>query len=155
MPLPQPAPPPQIAPAPLAAPDWLAGSWRGGGSGAAYEEHWSRGGSGLLGLFRMERGEASVFLEAMVIEREGNDTVLRIRHFGPGLKTAWEEKDRPVVFRLAHADGREVRFEGTGPWTGETLHYRRTDPDGLEVVLEKKGPDGRPRRSAFTFHRAR
>lgn len=146
------APPALVAVPTPPAPDWLAGTWKGTRDGAAIEEHWSRGASGLLGVFRMERGKVAVFLEAMVLEPEGTDLVLRIRHFGPGLKTAWEDKDRPVTFRLVVANDREARFEGTGPWAGETLHYLRTGDSGLEVSLEKQ-VDGKPKRSVFTFTR--
>lgn len=136
----------------LQIPDWLPGSWKGTRDGASIEEHWSRGTSGLMGFFRMERGNTAVFLEAMVLEPEGADQILRIRHFGPGLKTAWEDKDKPVTFRLASANDREARFEGTGPWTGESLHYLRTGDSGLEVTLEKQ-VDGKPKRSVYKFTR--
>ena len=155
MPLPlalPPAPPALTAPAPLTSLAWLEGTWRGAGEGTRFEEHWSRGLSGFQGMFRMERGAVSVFLEAMVLEPEGADHLLRIRHFGPGLRVAWEDKERPVVFRLASASDREARFEGTGPWTGETLRYLRTGSAGLDVILEKV-VDGLPKRSTFRFTR--
>ncbi len=149
---PQPNPPALTAPAPLAALDWLAGTWLGSEAGSAYEEVWRRGASGFHGMFRMERGSAAVFLEAMVLEADGAEVLLRIRHFGPGLKQAWEEKDRPVVFRLALATPQEARFEGTGAVAGETLRYLRTGPAALEVTLDKT-VQGTPRRSTFRFTR--
>lgn len=155
VPLPQPPPPnpPALAaPAPLAGLDWLAGTWQGSEAGSAYEEVWRRGASGFHGMFRMERGSVAVFLEAMVLETDGAEVLLRIRHFGPGLKQAWEDKDRPVVFRLAHATPQEARFEGTGPLAGETLRYLRTGPATLEVTLDKT-VQGAPRRSTFRFTR--
>ena len=142
----------QPLPAAPQAPDWLLGTWKGTAAGRVIEERWSRGASGLLGVFRMERGNAAVFLELMVLEPEGTDLVLRIRHFGPGLKTAWEDKDKPVLFRLVLSNGQEARFEGSGPWAGETLRYLRTGTDGLEVTLEKQ-VDGKPKRSTFRFNR--
>ena len=149
---PPPAPPVQAAPARPAAFDWLVGRWRGGEGDTAFEETWSQGASGLLGMFRLERGGAAVFLELMVLDADGAEVLLRIRHFGPGLKQAWEEKDRPVVFRLALATPQEARFEGTGAVAGETLRYLRTGPAALEVTLDKT-VQGTPRRSTFRFTR--
>jgi hypothetical protein len=147
-----PPPPAQVAQPSPTAPHWLPGTWKGSKDGAAIEEIWIRGQSGLLGVFRMEKGSTAIFLEAMVIEPEGAETLLRIRHFGPGLKSAWEDRERPVTFRLAVSDDREARFEGTGPWAGQTLRYLRTGPSSLEVILEKP-VDGKPRRSVFQFTR--
>lgn len=144
--------PAQVARPALLAPQWLPGSWKGSKDGTTIEEHWTKGESGLLGVFRMEKGAATVFLEAMVLEQDGGDMVLRIRHFGPGLKSAWEEKDSPVTFRLVASNDSEARFEGTGRWAGETLRYLRTGPAGLEVSLEKQ-VDGKPKRSIFQFIR--
>lgn len=149
---PPPNPPAQTAPAPLAALDWLAGDWRGVNGDIVHEEVWRKGASGFHGMFRMERGSAAVFLEAMVLEADGAEVLLRLRHFGPGLKQAWEEKDRPVVFRLALATPQEARFEGTGAVAGETLRYRLTGPASLEVTLDKT-VQGAPRRSTFRFTR--
>jgi hypothetical protein len=99
---------------------WITGSWAGTNGEDAVEEHWSplRGGS-LMGMFRWVRGDAVHFYELLVVEQDGDEVRLRIKHFDPKL-VGWEERDRPHEFVLVRAREREAVTEtGTFVYTRE------------------------------------
>jgi hypothetical protein len=138
------------APSPLAPLAWISGTWVGGEAGTHLEESWSEAkGNSMLGGFRMLEGGAPQFYELMTLEREGEHTLLRLKHFGPGL-VAWEEKDEAPTFRLAAVTGSEATFENVGTDQVRRIRYERTG-DALVITLEH---DAKPPQQ-FRFRRAR
>lgn len=125
-----------IDPKPIQAISWMDGRWVKAYGDNFMEEHWSNLGGTFLGMCREMKDGESTFIEIMVIEPEGADTVMRIRHFGPGLKSAWEEKDRTVVFKLGAHDNKSAVFEGLGPNEGERLAYKLIGKEILEITAE-------------------
>lgn len=115
---------------------WMVGRWKGRADGQPYEEHWSLEKGAMVGMFRKMHGANSVFFEIMVIEPGASGPVLRLRHFGPGLLKAWEEKDAFVAFRLTQCGEKEAVFEGEGGQAGKRLTYRKEGPDGLLCIGE-------------------
>ena len=116
--------------------NWMAGRWRGESEGRPFEEHWIPGNGCLSGFARETEGANTTLFEIMSLEPGEDGAELRIRHFGPGLREAWEEKDQPMVFRLIGADDEEAAFEGRGAQAGERLSYRRKGPDQLVFTGE-------------------
>ena len=132
----------------------LTGTWLGEEKETRIEEHWRFAEGSYLGMFRMLKAGKSSFFELMAIERsEGGDLVLRIRHFGPFLGSAWEEKNEPTAFRVAAAGPQEITFEGIGKHAGTRLHYTFKDRE-LTVSLVKTGPDGKTSRSEYRFRKS-
>ncbi|HEX2165235.1 MAG TPA: DUF6265 family protein [Thermoanaerobaculia bacterium] len=130
------------AAAPLRVADlgWLAGSWRGSSGEAPIEEQWTAPDDGVMvGVFRWGRGEE--MYEILLLEDTPDGVALRIRHFGPGLLVAWEEKDAPAVFRpVEHGDGWALFAEEGDDEEATRLLYRREADGGLTVrVIEKRG----------------
>jgi len=144
----------QAQPAATADLPWLAGRWTWEGGGRTQEEIWSLQGDQFAGLFRETREGRSVFFEIMALEPEEGGPVLRIRHFGPGLLRAWEEREAPKAFRLVRASASEAVFEGMGAAEGSRLHYRLTAPDAL-VITGEFLHGGKRVNEVFTLRRTR
>jgi hypothetical protein len=108
---------------------WFTGVWIGVSEGTYIEEHWStlREG-GLMGMFRMLRGGKPAFYELMTLAIEGEEIILRIKHFNPGLK-GWETQDESVVFVLVRVD------------PGQAIFYQRNIPEQKWMVYQKDGSD--------------
>lgn len=115
---------------------WMTGHWTGATADTRTEEHWSLVNGCMAGFFRQMEGANSVFFEIMAIEPDEKGALLRIRHFGPGLRRAWEERDRCVSFRLGAHSAEEAVFDGVGAQAGERLIYRLTGPDALRITGE-------------------
>jgi len=125
-----------IDPKPVQVISWLDGRWVKAYGDKFMEEHWSNLGGSFIGMCREMVDGQSTFIEIMVIEPEGADTLMRIRHFGPGLKSAREERDKTAVFRLSEFNGKLAVFEGVGPNEGEKLTYRLMSKELLEITAE-------------------
>jgi hypothetical protein len=142
----RPAPDAASALAPLA---WVSGTWVGGEAATYLEESWSEPkGHSMLGSFRMLKDGAPQFYELMTLDREGEQTLLRLKHFGPGLQ-AWEEKDEAPTFRLAAVAGMEATFENVGTDEVRRIRYQRTG-DALVITLERDAKQPQQ----FRFQRA-
>lgn len=95
----------------LAPVAFLAGRWVHIDAEGATEEHWSapRGGA-MMGMFRWDRPDgAPVMFEILTITAEGEDIILRLRHYSPKL-VAKEEKDKAMTLRLAEKGERRIVF---------------------------------------------
>lgn len=125
-----------IDPKPVQMISWLDGRWVKAYGENFMEEHWSSLGGSFLGMCREMKDGQTSFIEIMVIEPEGEDTVMRIRHFGPGLKTAWEDKDRTVVLKLGAHDNKSAVFTGTGANEGDRITYKLLAKDILDITTE-------------------
>lgn len=125
-----------INPKPIQIISWLDGRWVKAYGENFMEEHWSSLGGTFMGMCREMKDGESTFIEIMVIEPEGEDTVMRIRHFGPGLRTAWEDKDRTVAFKLGIHDNKSAVFTGMGANEGDRITYKLLNKDILDITTE-------------------
>lgn len=138
------------ATSPLAPLAWFSGTWVGGEAGTHIEESWSEPlGPSMVGSFRMLKGGAPQFYELMTIEREGEQTLLRLKHFGPKL-VAWEEQEEAPTYRLIAATGSVALFENVGTDKVRRIRYER---DGNSLVISLERDAKQPQQ--FRFQRAR
>jgi len=129
----------------LADMTWLTGRWIGAAFGGNTEELWTApAGPNMSGLYRLVKGEKTIFYEIMVVTEEGGTLVFRLRHFNADL-TGWEEKNEVRSFPLvAKRDGAMI-FEGM------SFHPKG---DELTVYLAV-GHEGKPPEEVtFTYRRA-
>ena len=125
---------------------WITGRWVREKDGEYLEEHWSEPqGNVLLGTFRWLRGGRAWLYEFMVIEELPEGIVFHLRHFGPG-SVAWEERDAPMSYPLAHLRDGEAIFENPERDDPRRFVYRRRG-DELEVRVET--PDDYAQSFAF------
>ena len=128
----------------------MAGHWIGGDPGDLSEEVWSAPeGDSMMGMWRfVTKGRTQIY-EILTVTKEGENVVLRIRHFNPKL-VAREEKDRAVELPLVSKSANEAVFEGPeyNVKGNVRLTYRRPTPDTLTGVLEKEG-----KQQVFSFRR--
>ncbi len=104
---------------------WFTGIWIGESQDHYIEEHWSPSrGDVYMGMFRMVRENSPIFYEFMTLAIEGEEIILRIKHFNPGLK-GWEAKDESVSFVL-------VRSE-----PDKAVLYRRNFPEPKWMVYQR------------------
>lgn len=121
---------------------WMAGHWRGEGLGGICEEMWTGplGGS-MVGLFRLIRDGELVFSEHLMLARERDGIVLKVKHFSPEF-VAWEEKADAIRFRLETLRANEAIFKG--------MRIRRT-AEGLEFVIRFKSDSGESREETIVM----
>lgn len=115
---------------------WMAGHWRGEGLGGICEEMWTGplGGS-MVGLFRLIRDGELVFSEHLLLAREREGIVLKVKHFSPEF-VAWEDKEDAIRFRLLEVRENEASFKG--------MRIHRTTA-GLEFVITFRNDAGESR----------
>lgn len=129
-----------IAKATLADLAWMEGHWRGEGSGGSTtEESWhAKTGESMLGSFRMVGADgAARFYEILLVLETPKGLEMRIRHFDR-LFVALEEKDTPMVFRLAELARNRAVFEALIGGVRERIVYSR-EKDELVIRVEKPG----------------
>jgi hypothetical protein len=131
----------------LAPVAFLAGSWRGEHEGDLIEEIWSDPqGSQIIGCFRwMDAQRRPVMLELLTVSREGEDTLLRLRHFDAKM-TPWpSEADGPIVLRLDSTAPHKAVFR---PAEGEKrlggVSYELPAAGELKITVEFPPEGGRP-----------
>lgn len=89
---------------------WLVGVWVGEDGDHIFEEHWSPlRGSSMMGMFRLIQEGQPRFFEFMTLGIEGNECMLRIKHFDPRL-IGWEDRDLSVVYSLEESIPGRARF---------------------------------------------
>jgi len=128
---------------------FMVGRWVGGEGGDLSEEVWTEpSGDTMLGMWRYVAGGSARVLEILVLRQEGDDVVLRLRHFDAQL-VAREDKETPLVLRLVRRQPNEARFEGPAVGTAGTvaITYRQVGADALESTVER---GGKTQRFAFT-----
>lgn len=151
---------PVVMAQPPTAPDlsslaWLQGRWLATKGAETVEEQWSLQGASLLGLSRTLAAGLSQGVELMLLEKQGNDLVLRLRMFGPALDKAGRGKEEPLRLRLVAADATHFRCEGMGPEEGTVLVYTRKGVEGLEAHISKTREGRVVWEDRFVFQRAR
>lgn len=131
---------------------FLQGTWRSEQGERRGEERWSLTAANTWAGSSWEAAGAKLsFAEASSITEQDGNIELRLRHFDGALAHAWEEKDAPMVFRLAHCDAQSVVFDGAGDRLGEHITYRRSGErlDFIGDFLRK----GEPFRVELSMHR--
>lgn len=108
---------------------WFTGLWIGDADELTIEEHWSAArGEVFMGMFRMLREARPAFYEFMTLAIEGDEIILRIKHFNPGLQ-GWETQDESVIFVLV------------GLEAGKAIFYQRNVPNSKWMIYQKEGSD--------------
>ncbi len=107
---------------------WMAGAWTSDQGDSRGESHWMPPRDGVMvGMFRLNGGGKTLWVELLTITQGKTGPVLRIRHFDPQLK-AWEKEKTPLTYTAAKITEGHVIF---------------TNPDGdvrrLEFVASKTG----------------
>ena len=119
---------------------WMSGTWRGRDDKGEFEETWSSAANGsIIGMFRMGSGDKSTFFEFETMTQEGDEVVLRIRHYREKMVDA---DAAPMVWSVAKLAANEVVFECPGEGFVRKLQYKR-DGDGLSAHIESQH-DGKP-----------
>ena len=136
----------------LTALSWLAGTWQTKVGGDDLEEHWSApAGDSMMGVFRWVKNGKVWMFELLTIVVEGDDVVLRLKHFNNKM-VGWEEKDKSLSWKLVKTGAEELVFENPDQKQPTKLSYRRSGENGLNVRLEAER-DGKPSVEEFTFTR--
>ncbi len=93
---------------------FMAGSWRGEADGQIHEEHWSpAAGNNMLGMFRWVGRDGGIrLMELLCITKEGDEFLLRLRHFRPGM-IAWADEDQPSPLKLVEVAPNRALFRAT------------------------------------------
>lgn len=145
----QPAAIPSVAksPDPLDTVAFLAGRWVHVDEDGATEEHWSapRGGA-MMGMFRWDRPDGRpVMFEILTITSEGEDLLLRLRHYSPRL-VAKEDKDKPMTLKLSeHGERRAVFSAHEHAADLSRIVYHCPTADTLRITVEFAANDGEER----------
>jgi hypothetical protein len=134
---------------------FLKGVWQSQDGQTSGEERWTLTAANTWSGSAWEaKGETLAFAEALsILTVEDGSVEMHLRHFDGALNRAWEDKDHPMIFRLASCDKRSAVFDGTGDKAGEHITYRRSG-DRLEFIgdfLRK----GEPFRVEVHLRRAR
>jgi hypothetical protein len=126
-------------PAKIADVAWIAGHWESKRPAALLQEHWSEpAGDGMMGMFRWLKKDKTWIYEILAIREEGGSLVFRFRHFSDKMH-AWEEKEKPLMFRLVSLTKREAVFENpSGDDPGRYIFSRPDDKTLLVKVGSKK-----------------
>jgi hypothetical protein len=116
---------------------WLHGSWSASNEKQTIDEHWSLQGESLLGISRtMEAGKSRAF-ELLLIEKQGDDFILRLRFFGPAIDKATRGKEEPLRLKVVQADELGLRCEGIDSETGTTLLYTKLSANTMQAQISK------------------
>jgi len=115
------------APCRLADLRWIAGAWRDDSADARTEERWVVGPDDRLvgAAWTLHPGAGGGVIEAMTLQNDGANVVMRLRHFSGDLAMAREEKDAPMVFVASACGDRSVVLDGRGERAGEHMTYER------------------------------
>ncbi|MFN0010849.1 MAG: DUF6265 family protein [Phycisphaerales bacterium] len=140
---------------PLAELGFLAGAWRGDMSGGVAEEVWSAPvGSSIMGCFRwLKPDQTPSMFEILTITREGEATVLRLRHYSPKL-VAKEEKDKPLALTLTESGPTRAVFTAEKDGAGDLNAVRYELRDGA-LHIDVEFVQGEKPRPALKFKLAR
>jgi len=131
-------------PATLADMKWLTGHWVGEAFGGKTEELWTAAaGANMAGLYRLVKGEKTIFYELMAVTEVDGSLVFRLKHFDADL-TGWEEKAEVRSFPLVAKRDGAMLFEGM------SFH---PDGDKLTVYLAVEHKDKPIEQVTFTYRR--
>ena len=124
---------------------WLTGHWVGEALGGKTEEIWTKAaGPNMAGMYRLVKGEKTIFYEIMTVTEQDGSLVFRLKHFNADL-TGWEEKNEVRSFPLVAKRDGAMHFEGM------SFH---PDGDKLTVYLAVEHEDKKVEEITFTYRRA-
>lgn len=147
--------PKAVASSPKLAPlAWMAGAWRADEAGDQLDEVWTApSGDSMFGSFRWMKGGKAWMFELLTIMVEGDDIILRVKHFD-NKGVGWEEKDDAVTLKLIKIEGQNAYFERIKSDQKFTLSFHKLDGDGFSIRLPISGKDGKPAEKDFRFVRS-
>jgi hypothetical protein len=132
---------------------FLQGEWQSADGKTQGMERWSLTAANTwAGSSWVTNGGKLGFAEALSITVQDGAVEMHLRHFDGALNHAWEEKDAPMIFRLARCDASSAVFDGIGDKAGEHITYRRSGDD-----LDFTGdflPKGKALRLEVHMHKA-
>ena len=130
---------------------WMSGVWRGKDERSEYEETWSTVANGsIIGMFRSGAGDKSTFFEFETLTQEGDEVILRIRHYREKMTDA---DAAPQVWGIARLSANEVLFESPADGFIRRLEYRR-EGDTLSAHVDSQR-DGKPVKFDFRMTRVK
>lgn len=133
---------------------WLIGSWQATQGQQSIDEHWSLQGDSLLGISRTMEGKQSKAIEILLIEKQAEDYVLRLRFFGPAIDKATRGKDQPLRLRVTQADIQQLQCEGIDSELGTTLTYTKLNKDEIRAHIRKVRDGTIVWQEEYTFSRS-
>ena len=137
----------------LASLSFISGHWQTETGGDQLEEYWSPpAGDSMMGVFRWMKGGKVWMNELLTIVDEGEQIVLRLKHFDAKM-VGWEEKAESLTLKLVRSSANEAVFEGSKPEKPLRITYRKPGENSLIVVLGSSR-DGKPKTDEFNFRRA-
>ncbi|MBY0574342.1 MAG: hypothetical protein K2P84_11735 [Undibacterium sp.] len=116
---------------------WLQGTWITTQGKQIIDEHWSLEGQSLLGVSRTMEDEHSRAVEMMMLEKNGQEFIMRLRFFGPAIDKATRGKDQPLRLQLVEADAVHFLCLGIESEEGTRLSYTLTSPTTLHAIISK------------------
>lgn len=142
-----------VAPSPkLASLGWIAGAWRAHVDGDQLDEVWTApSGDSMFGSFRWMKGGKAWMFEMLTIMVEGEDVILRIKHFD-NKGVGWEEKTDAVTMKLVKLEGHNAYFERIKSEEVFTLSFHKVEDDVLSVRVPIS-KDGKEEVQDFRFCR--
>lgn len=133
---------------------WLHGSWQATNARQKIDEHWSLQGDSLLGISRtMEENKSKAF-ELLLIEKQGEDFILRLRFFGPAIDKATRGKEEPLRLKVVQADAQQLLCEGIATEVGTTLTYTKLNANSIQAQIRKVRDGTVVWQESYTFSRA-
>lgn len=132
---------------------FIEGHWKGTHNGGPIEAVWSAPASNnMIGFIRMLKDDKITLYELFGIEQNEQGTIIRVRHFKPGL-VAQEEKDKPDQYTFLEASKNRAIFEKTGD--ALRVLYEKRSPDQLVIALGRQQEGKWVYKDLFTFSRAK
>ena len=115
---------------------WMKGEWVRQQGDDQLEEIWSApAGDSLMGMFRWSKQGKLWMLELMAITVEGEDVVVRLKHFDRQI-TGWEEKEAPPAYKLVRQKEGEAVFENAAQTNPRRFIFQGNGTDRYVVRLE-------------------
>jgi hypothetical protein len=130
---------------------WLAGDWRGTEKDLVSQEVWTEpAGDCMVGTWRLLVNGKLKLSEHLTLVQEASGPVMHLRHFDRA-GIGWEERDKPVVLRLAWLGEGEAVFEDPENAKGPLRITYKRQPDG---TLHVEVAHGEHNKSTYSFRRA-
>ncbi len=132
---------------------WVKGAWTGKLGERTVEQHWSAPASGsIIAMYRSIQNNRPTLYELLAIEQQGDNVVLRIKHFSPGAGLVGQEaKDQSIDHTLVQIEGRTAVFEGSGP-SPTRITFTNPDTDTLNITVARQR-EGKPVATEFKYTR--
>lgn len=119
--------------------DFMVGNWISEDFGRGATENWARSDTSMAGMFYGTLNDGRVITEFMLIEKSGDEIVLRWNHFNEDY-SRWESE--PIEHYLVESSGNKAKFEMKPVVKGLPRHLIYTkEKDSLTVWV---GDDSNP-----------